>query len=509
MITAGLIEKELRQNSLMILLLGMMLTLSLIMILNTAKLSSSMGSSLELAKTILSIAMVLGGYVQANFIIASEFRQKTQIFLEGLPLPRWRMLAVKYVLGLLSMVGVALLLVAAAWWQARSHEATTQRFLLLVLSKAALWAWFCWAVSFAIGFLGRYRALVTLTLVFVLAYLESQGWGVGRWAAFSLIDGRFAYERWTWPVAAMQATGLVIAACTVLGFYLGLVRDSTIAAMLAEKMSARERMLVALTCIAALVAAASLDQRKKSIATVHLPGALDVQKGVASVSVAAAVTQTTPEEDAAMKAHAEAHAAELNEVAQWMGRDALPPVYLVHRRDFAADESEWSDLDSRQGIMLRLNVLKRSPQDLQLRTDLLHSLLRAAHHYRLPNDSGGWIIDGFAYWWPRREQEPTLLKDTSAVSAEDLAHWLAFRKLTEEDKAMRHGAAGMVVLGQIGQAQRRAFVSALLGRKVPHNGLAVLRDLWKPVEPLYQQHLGMSREDFAAKLKTALGGQKP
>lgn len=512
----GLVEKECRQHGALILFLLILLTAGLVMMQRTDILARNGGSVFATVAWLLHLFLPPACLVLGNALIAGEFRHRTQIFLEGLPMPRWMMLAVKYALGLIIALGSATVILAAAWWSSRGGEAMTPRFTWLLLVKALGWAWFCWALCYSHAFLGRYRIMVGVIIVGGLLWAQNgAGMMVSRFGPFELIGNRFAYERFVWPVEALWFTLALIVSITGFGFALGLVRDATLASMLSEKMSAREKMTVtALTIIAFSMAGTVLQQRKSSD-PLHLPGAVDVNLRAATLSTAAAVSAPTPEEKEALKVHANAAAELLASAADYLGCQQLPPLFMVHRRDMTQGEFEDGDLDSRQGYLIRLNMIATLPGDLALQTRLLERVLAANQHNRLRSDTRGWVLAGFAGWWPLREKVALAkdlvslrshadILDDMKISADDLQSWLLFEQILNEDEAATCAGIGMIMIGQSGSEARQRFLSAVLGYKAPYDFRATLHDALNPVPSLLRSTTGLDLKSLAQKWTESL-----
>ena len=275
----GLLAKELRQHGFTLAFLFLIVVGGLVFIGANGMLRRASGGGLA-AVQFLNITFVpLAGLVLGQLLIATEFRQKTQLFLEGLPLPRWRMLGVKFALGLgvlLAAIGGALLV---AWWPDRGTAGMTPRFATLLALKSAGWVWFIFTLCFAHGFLGRYRLFFGVAIFFGLIALKGQGVQLSEFGPFALIDDRFAYEREVLPVAALAITAALGLALAGLGFTLGLVRDATVAALLAEKMSSREKVFLTFLAVAVMMVSAFLYEHYKASTPVQMPGAVEAQRG--------------------------------------------------------------------------------------------------------------------------------------------------------------------------------------------------------------------------------------
>src|SRR5436190_5130922 len=119
---ATLLRKELRQHTGLFVLLGCVLFFGLILVSSNAVLSRSLGSGFAGLKVLLYTLLPAGAMLLGNALIASEFRHKTQLFLEGLPVPRWKLLAVKYATLLGALLLVTVVLLAGAWLGGRQSE---------------------------------------------------------------------------------------------------------------------------------------------------------------------------------------------------------------------------------------------------------------------------------------------------------------------------------------------------------------------------------------------------
>ncbi|MEP6673128.1 MAG: hypothetical protein ABJF10_28515, partial [Chthoniobacter sp.] len=261
--TRALLAKELRQHAFALSFLLLLPFAGLILISSHGVIRRAGGGGFESVRLLLTLFLPLACLVLGQLLIASEFRQKTQLFLEGLPLPRWRMLAVKFSLGLVLTLLISTLALGYVAWPARHTEALTPRFATLLFLKGAGWAAFVYTLCFAHSFLGRYRVPFGLALAGGLLYCSNLGLPISEFGPFALVDNRFAFERFVWPVHAFLVTGALVLALAVFGFWLGLVRDATVAALLAEKMSAREKVFLSLFSFVVLLVGGEVSEHRR------------------------------------------------------------------------------------------------------------------------------------------------------------------------------------------------------------------------------------------------------
>src|SRR5687768_6185477 len=104
--TAVLIRKELRQHWLPFCFLATMLAVGAVGMLAEHHLRGNSSSVFTGASNFLKIALPAAAMLICGRVVVAEYRAKTQLFLEALPLPRWKMIAVKYAFGLIVLLMV-------------------------------------------------------------------------------------------------------------------------------------------------------------------------------------------------------------------------------------------------------------------------------------------------------------------------------------------------------------------------------------------------------------------
>ncbi len=516
----GLVEKEFRQHRTLLGFIFLLLAGGQLILFTNKYLGNVGGSIFFLLSQLWFNILPLAALVLGTGLVATEFRNKTQLFLEGLPMPRWMMLLVKYLFGLGIVFICVIMLLAGAWWKGCSVEVMTVNFSALLIVKSVGWGWFCWAVCFAHGFLGRYRGWAGVMVVLGLLLLEDMGGGVvSDFGPFELISGRFAYERFVWPVEALWWTAALITAMTLVGFGLGLVRDATVASMMSEKMSLREKVVLSMVTIATLISLGTLHEKSISQKPLNLPGAVDFKRNLASVSVAAAVAVPTPEEEQALSAHAAATGEMLEQVGTYLECKSLPPVYLIHRRDFSRETFEVDDEQSARLVLIRCNLVAQNPTDADFQSQILKAVVGGQQLGRLSSDTRGWVLEGFATWWPVREQVKTAAEFMKFSHLEkkfskrtlrscDLESWLKITENMTHAEQRTVAGLGMIALGDYGDEQRRRFLATVLGYSAPENALAVLHDWFHPVGRVLKTITGEDLSSFAKKWTTALQAEE-
>ncbi len=512
----GLIEKEFRQHTTLLVFIILLLVAGQLALISNKFLRNVGGSSFFLLSQLWFYILPLAALVLGTGLVATEFRNKTQLFLEGLPMPRWLMLVVKYLLGLGIVLICDVTLLAGAWWIGRNAEAMTVNFTLLLFVKSVAWAWFCWAVCFAHGFLGRYRGWAGVMLVLGLILLQCMGGVmVTHFGPFELISDRFAYERFVWPVEALWLTAVLIVAITLAGFAFGLVRDATVAGMMAEKMSMREKVVFTVMVLAAIIALGTIHEKSVSQKPLNLPGSVDFKRRSATVSVAAAVVAPTPEEEQALRAHGLAIAEMLEQAGAYLECESLPPVFIIHRRDFDSDTTEVDGDQSKKRVLIRCNLLIKKPADAEFQSRILEAVLEVHQLGRLKSDTRGWVLQGFATWWPVRDiaktpadfiKLPGYEEELSmrTLRSDDLENWLRTTASISPEEQQTMAGLGIIALGDYGDEPRRRFLAAVLGYSAPLNVRASLHDWFHPIGRTLKSTTGSDLASLARKWTTAM-----
>ena len=518
----GLLTKELRQHAYTLAFLFLMLLGALALIGGNVTLRRATGGGFAGVHMLHHTYVPLVCLVLGQILIATEFRQKTQLFLEGLPLPRWRMLAVKFALGFAVLVGAVAAALFVAWQSARGSEAITPRFAALVALKSAGWVWFLYTLCFAHAFLGRYRVVFGVTLFFGFLALSGSSVRVSDFGPFALVDERFAYERHVFPASALAVAGVAGLGFAALGFALGLVRDASVASLLAEKMSAREKVVMTLVVGAVMSLSAWLFEHYKTATPVRMPGALEAERGVVRVFASAAVDAPSREETAALERTAKRAAEELGALAEYLGCKTFPPVFIVHRRDLGAGEFSDGELKPSQGAMVRVNLTASELRERQFDERLVRAALFAHTGGLAGRERNFWVLDGVVHWWPRRGNPHT-------VPPADEEQWALARKTMPENFSTRHLSAwhsvwrdtgvkegralagsGLAVLAAShGVEARQRFLAAMFGPARSADFRGWLADVLRPRASRFRAAAGIAEEAFVVEWRRTLALESP
>src|SRR5882724_461675 len=344
--TRALLRKELRQHWLGLLAVIAAGVVSNLLIIATTVAKGGSETPFEGLRLFVILMGALGALVLNHRLVVNEYQARTQLFLEALPVARWRMVAVKYGLGLgtmLLLVGMSFTIACLLAWR---HEGLTPRFALILAARSISAAWFAQSFCFLMGLTGRYRLALYLTMFLGCAVVaEHKALEFTRFGPVALLDSRFAYEREDIPWQALGVTWELILVFTLLAAGLSLVREGSVAALLAEKMSHREKVLIAALICGLMFAAATLSEKIKK-APFDLQNAAAAHESGVNVKVASGTGKDDPESVRL----ARYVATELAAMREYLGMKELPPVFIVRRRDLDANRYERGELAKSEGV---------------------------------------------------------------------------------------------------------------------------------------------------------------
>lgn len=512
-----LLGKEIRQHSVVFLALLLLNLAGAVLVGRALSASGASGSVLSGSCLALISLVSITAAVISHRLIAAEFQGRTNLFLEALPLPRWRMILTKLVVGWCVILASAAAVLFLPWFFAGS-EIRTLRFLAILLSRALLWASFIYAFFFLTSFLGRYRVPLYLFLGFALLWLTSGSTSLrpAQIPPFALIDpNRFAFERELFP-----ARDIVWTAGLSLGFFagaflLGLTKEGSVAAMLGERMSHRERLFFGGAFFLLISIPILVDHHRPQ--PFHLPGALEEEsRGVRVLFSPEDLSQPVDRELVLAMCLTEA----LAEERDWLRIPASkwPPVFVVERTDLdsAGLPFEAGVLEKDEGCLVYADYRRASFPDRAFAHFVARQCLRVYSRDRIEREEKRWIFDGLQLvrelraappetrqaWVQRASQA---LRD-HPITAASLSGWDRFEDSAGEEPARALSWHLLQTLrDHAGEERFRRFVMAALGPPVPARDVrAVVWDRMHPVARVFTRTIGTSLPDFLALWKSRL-----
>lgn len=425
--SAGLLRKEWREHRGAGLLFLLFLGVMLLLLVSAGDRYATKGSIYELLKLPVAVLGSVGALYVANRLVVREYGQRTQLFLEALPLSRPRILATKLALGAAVLLLPLALTFLLLWLSAGEHEELTRHHFLLLLLKSTAPVLLGWAFFALAGLVGRYRnpLYILLTLcAFTADHLTD--FDMSKMGPFALLGADFSFERqripWEHLGVCWALTALAVGVC----FGLVLYRDGTLAELLSQRMSHREKVFIACVFVGFIVVISMMEEEKQ-----RKPFALhQAERGQvegAAVQVASGVG--FPKEEA--RRMAERLATDLHALSDYLGLPRLPAVAVLPIRELDADVFQRAKLEKADGVVVRANLAAPDFDVRAFEAFLFREVLIHVSEGVVLREERQWLLDGFTTWWAHRDAQAQRLPVRAAVASRedfDARRWLSTRE---------------------------------------------------------------------------------
>ena len=388
----GLVMKELREHGWAILLLWLGSALALLVFLRKAEREASPFVSFGYLSAVFGPLLSLA---VTNRLVVREYGSRTQLFLETLPVTRARVVAAKWLLGAGASLFPIVAALAATAALASGGVLITARFMTLLAVRSLSFVLWFYALSFVVSLLGRYRFVAWGVLLTGLLALHSFiQLPIVRLPPFNLVSSGLVFERLTLPAADLLVTWSITVLLLMGAFAIALVGEGSLSALLARRMTRRERVVVA---VAALVPVALLGilHGRKPKPPFHLRSALIVEHGGQSIGVALTANLSV----AVARTLGEAIASDLAELKTYLGLTRTPPVYVLPDASLDGDMFLRATLPASDGVVVRSALGSRGFQEDEFRTFVIGEVLDWYTRGRANREDERWFFDGFKQWW--------------------------------------------------------------------------------------------------------------
>lgn len=509
--TATLLAKELRQHGLALFLLAFLNLIGLgfsLVLVKQLPLFGSMLCTLQAECWFLAITAV----ILCNRLVVVEYQAQTQLFLEALPLPRSRVFAVKYFLGLFVIGLFAVCIFGVVLVASARTEEFSKSFIALLFARFGLFVWLSYGFFFMAGFLGKYRWAYFGLIIIAMVTLETlSDFDFFRSGPFKLVTGDFPFEHNLWPTDALAMTGIIIGILFVVAWMLASSQEGDVAAKLGERISYREKITLVAVLLGALSAAILVGEKKQK-------QPYDTADA-ASASHAAVTVKVSPPSEAAQQV-ADDLAKDLGAMADFLGIDKLPPVFITERRDLDADNFEHGILANAEGVAVRTNFVAPDWRYVDFLEHMVGESLQAHSNGRIGYEPAFWIVDGFCLYWAHHragEKPDTDPLDLDGArqnlwlralygsqnyaqpltQKQHIERWFAWQRRSGHHITAGVGWSGLVSLrDEIGAEKFRAFLSSTLGRATPKNITTTIADLIESPEQRLKNSTGLDYHSF-------------
>lgn len=360
-------------------------------------------SHLSIVASFAKSGLLLVGVVFGQRFITNEYYNRTQRFLESLPVSRLRVVVAQYGFGLVSL----LLVMGVVWgclvWLAAEQEPIRERFLLLMLGRWASFSFALWGLVFVFAMLGRLRiplaAVAGLVTYFVFSNTTFE---LDRFGPFALMDSDlFAFERRALPTIDVLVTlgiGLVL---LIAGLTLANLREGSFIESLANPMGVREKGFILGLVVLGLGASVIL-QPEPPIAPFEFTDDRVLRKGVIEVSY---LESQRAEDAQRLTNYLHGRISALSELVATRSADFKLRIGLdtsLDARDFRTGQSS-----AEFGVVAYTNFIRDPEWDIEyFGSYVMHQWLAANANQELSIESGHWLLDGFSRWWATHGAQP-------------------------------------------------------------------------------------------------------
>jgi hypothetical protein len=504
--SAALLRKEWREHRAAWLTFNFLLGLVLVVSLLGQREDETKGSLFGLLALPSVLLSTVGALFMAHRLMVREYGQRTQLFLETLPLSRRSILATKLGLGagaLLLPLGLCLLWLAD---MAQEREQVTPRLLSLLALRAGTPVLLGWSFFALAGVVGRYRnplylfTAIALLTVDTLTELELTEVG-----PFALLGSDFAFERQRIPWEHLGPCWALSAGAVLLCFGLVLYRDGTLTELLSQRMSHREKVFIACVFVGLFTVVLLMDEAQK-----RKPFALhEAEKGeAAQLTVQVAPGVGFPSK--AARQLAERLAEDLAALRAYLALEQLPSVAVLPTRELDAQVFQRAKLEELDGVVVRANLADPGFDLRAFEAFLFREVLIWASKEVVLREERQWLLDGFTTLWASRDEPQEQLMLQAAVASReglDTSRWLTTRERVGPCLSGALAAQGLVVLRE--RLGAPAF-RTLMQRTLAHSPGTGLWGRWREprMEVLLREQGGLSQEELLQHWEEALRGKR-
>ena len=500
-----LFQKELKQHGTWFLILGIM-TWFIVMVISFGTNVEGTGAG-EFTGTAMGLWIMIPicGLLISHYLITTEYQTKTQLFLQGLPLPRWRMIVIKLLLafGLINIYAIGCILLG--WLRSAGSEPVTPRFLGILLASSTGWASFVMGFFVVIGFLGRYRTVVLVAVVLALFIIGfSTSIPLGEFPPFALISvRRFGLERDAWPVHDIGMTWMFVGIWLVIAFALGMIKEGSIASMLGEKMSYREKLLLGGGVTMSFFLISNLIDTPPA-KPFDVPGAIEEEWD--GVRVFISPEETGKEIDLEVGI-ASRLARRLARERDWLQipKEEFPKIYIIEKSDIEEVERiEWENIPNENVVLMYAGYRQKEFTENRLLSWTLSQVLQKNSLKRVSHEDRWWIVCGLEGLWELEKASEEEIENRVATAVKavkkhglKLENIMGWSKYQDDVEWRAADAVAWMGMKHLQETLGRETVQRLAHRTVTKrftrvDGRAVFWDYTHPVKPAFRDVTGIS-----------------
>ncbi|MFO0683349.1 MAG: ABC transporter permease subunit [Sandaracinus sp.] len=495
--------KEVREHFLVVFLLAITLPFGWGIFALSALGSPTTVTYLEAHASFCRFILPLAGLALGNRLVVHELHGRTMRFIESLPTPRYEQLIVKWVMGLVVLVAIAVGELFASEVMALTREPFDGWFLFLLLSRTLAYVFFGWCLFFTMGFFGRIRVLIyVVMLVGLLVIASTTQLELMHFGPFAMVAPEMTTDRVNFPGAEIAVSVGLGLAFLAIGAALVSIRDGSVQERLAQPMSQRDRAMFGISFIGLLSIWGAFEHEAEPL-PYEMVGHV-VYASTLPIAIGFGDPQVEPDARAVM-AELEPTIASFREA---MHVERLPQMRVVLRRSLDRHTFEQVTLSHGDGMLVRANFLSGASGDAAvdrsaISAAVLEGMLDAYTRRRARFEPRRWWRDGLStYWAYDRGRLPAVRLAQAAWATRtrgpDVARIDHFDRVREElgdEMAASLAATGVMALEH---ARPGAVVQAIpvtFAPSPPEDIRATLADWMHPVRA---QIAGATGVDAAA-----------
>lgn len=364
----------------------------------------------------------------AHRLIVRPYQDRSQDFLEALPVSRLRLVLWRLTLGATSLGVLQGAVWGFNWWWQAAEQAISASAALGVLcgmglAVQALWAWA------ALGaYTGRYRFLFWFVLLAALVAVGELEWVPRDQIPLLRLIGPEAHVATSWPAPrALAEAATMVVGCHLLSIALAIHQDGALVRSLARPMSHGEMVGLGVGLVLLVLWLDELDSGKEK-PPLALRDAVEADDGDVHVEV----MRVNGLSDEAATATARHLAAEARALLEALQIPTSPPLLVLPQRGIDPGRSVIPTLRDGDGAAVVLSLPDTQGDTPWLRASLLRRLL-VLTSAEAAGEERRWLLDGLATWWAARSDEVAVAQQWARaaaldISAVDLRRWLSTRE---------------------------------------------------------------------------------
>jgi hypothetical protein len=467
----ALLRKEWREHRWVLLAMFLLLALALF---GTLQGSNTLGSPMVVYQRMVVIMAPLMSLVLANRLVVREYMGRTQLFLETLPVGRTQVLATKWLAGAMLLLLAMAACFGTVLLLARGNVTLSPHYVAMVAIRSASFAFFCYALAFAVGVMGRYRYIIWSFLFLCIVVADAVGQlPVWNWPPFFLVQESMVYEKVALPLTAVLLTCAIAAGLVALTCAVALAAEGSMVVALSRRMRPREKSAVTIGFLAFLMAFGVIEERTPKPAFELARAARSAGGPAVAVGIAGA--------PGAEQGLADTLSSDLARMQAFLGLPTAPALTALPDDALDGDAFQRAVLPNADGVVVRAAFTNEAFDRAGFRAYALASWMEWHSRGLAAEEERRWLLDG-------------------------TAQWLAAQGLPEQqDKLALRAAFAMRLLQARPEGASRAVYAWLSVREELGPCLADAL-AWRMVDAL-AQHMGVPR--FQALARALLAGRPP